>query len=138
MPEPTDFITAADAKMPLFIGIDVGGTNIKVGLVDDLGRTLAYLSVSTEQEKGAEDASRRMGEGVQQVIEQAGVAMSDVVHAGLATPGPMDIPSGMLLDPGNLPAWHNSPMRDYVSRACGLPVRYANDEIGRASCRERV
>ena len=46
---------------------------------------------------------------------------------GLATPGPMDIPSGMLLIPGNLPHWHNSPIRDLVSQACGLPVTFAND-----------
>ncbi len=127
MPDPSDFTTAGNARSPFFVGIDVGGTNIKIGLVDDLGRTLAYLAVPTEQEKGAEDAARRMGEGTRQVIRQAGVARSDVVYAGLATPGPMDIPNGMLLDPGNLQAWHNTPIRDRVSRACGLPVRYAND-----------
>jgi glucokinase len=39
----------------------------------------------------------------------------------------MDIPAGMLLGPGNLPHWHNTPIRDLISEACSLPVTYAND-----------
>ena len=44
------------AAKPLFVGVDVGGTNIKIGLLDDLGQTLAYHTMPTEQDKGAEDA----------------------------------------------------------------------------------
>jgi glucokinase len=60
-------------------------------------------------------------------MTDAGVSASAVQRAGLATPGPMNISAGMLLIPGNLPHWHNSPIRDLVSKACGLPVTYAND-----------
>lgn len=127
MSDSSQFISAADAQRPLLAGIDVGGTNIKIGLLDSAGRTLAYHSVPTEQDRGAEDAARRMGDGFRHVAKAAGVPAEEVAWVGLATPGPMDIPSGMLLDPGNLPAWHNSPICDLVGRACGLPVRFAND-----------
>lgn len=126
MPDPSQFTSAADAKIPFFAGIDVGGTNIKIGLVDDLGRTLAYHTVPTQPDRGPEDAAQRMGEGVGQVIKQAGVE-NDVVRVGLATPGPLDLSTGMLLSPGNLPGWWNFPIRDRVSEHCRLPVRYAND-----------
>lgn len=127
MPDPSQFITAAEAQKPLFAGIDVGGTNIKIGLVDDLGRTLAYHTVPTETERGPDDATQRMAEGVAHLAQEAGVSLDDVARVGLATPGPLDLESGMLLKPGNLPGWWDYPIRERVSEACGKPVRYAND-----------
>jgi glucokinase len=118
---------AQEFQKPYFLGIDVGGTNIKIGLVDDAGQTLAYHSIRTEQDKGPEDASGRMGHVVKRLIEEAGVAATDVVRAGLATPGPMDIPTGMILRPGNLPGWWDFPIRDRVSHHVGVPVTFAND-----------
>jgi glucokinase len=114
-------------QKPLFVGIDVGGTNIKLGLVDDTGRTLAYHSMRTEQEKGAEDACLRMGQAVRRMFEEARISPADVVRAGLATPGPMEIPTGMLLRPGNLPGWWDFPIRGRTSHHVGLPVTFAND-----------
>jgi glucokinase len=111
----------------LFVGVDVGGTNIKLGLVDDRGQTLAYHSMRTEQDRGAEDACVRMGAEVRKLIDGAGIEPRDVVHAGLATPGPMDIPSGMILRPGNLPGWWDFPIRERASHHLGLPVAFAND-----------
>jgi glucokinase len=112
---------------PYFIGIDVGGTNIKFGLVDDAGQTLAYYSIRTEQDKGAENACARMEKAVQQLIKDADISKSDVIRAGLATPGPMDIAKGMILRPGNLPGWWDFPIRDCVSHHIGMPVTFAND-----------
>ena len=120
-------ITLAEAELPLFIGIDVGGTNIKLGLIDNRGRTLAYHSVPTEVERGADDAVCRMCEAVNELLNKAGAKKSDVARIGVATPGPMDIKAGMILKPGNLPTWWNYPIRDRVAEACGKPVRFAND-----------
>ncbi len=120
-------ITAAAAKPPFFAGVDLGGTNIKVGLVDDLGRPLSWLSIPTTPRTGPEDAARRMGEAVLSAIKQAGADREQVVRAGLGSPGTMDIPMGKLLEPPNLPGWDNFPIRDRVSYYCGLPVSFAND-----------
>ena len=54
-----------------FVGIDLGGTNIKVGVVNDAGETLAYLSTPTLVEKGPEDATKRMAETVHEAIRKA-------------------------------------------------------------------
>lgn len=120
-------ITLAEAELPLFVGIDVGGTNIKLGLIDNRGQTLAYHSVPTQVERGVDDAVARMGAGVGELLVKAGAQKSDVARIGLATPGPMDITAGMILRPGNLPTWWDYPIRQKVAEACGLPVRYAND-----------
>ena len=127
MPETTPFMSAASVRRLYYVGVDVGGTNIKIGVVDDAGRPVAYRSISTEQERGPADGAMRIGAAVQSLIAEAKLAAGAVVRVGLATPGPMDIPAGQLLEPGNLPHWHNSPIRDLVSEACGLPVTYAND-----------
>ena len=118
---------ASTAQKPFFVGIDVGGTNIKIGLVDDAGQTLAYQSMPTEQDKGAEDACDRMAVVVRRLLEEHSIAASDVVRAGIATPGPMDIAKGMILRPGNLPGWWDFPIRDRVSHHLGMPVTFAND-----------
>ena len=127
MPDSSDFITVSDAQKPFFAGIDVGGTNIEIGLVDDLGRTLAYHTIPTETELGPEDATQRMAAGVAHCAEQAGASLEDIARVGLATPGPLTLDTGMLLTPWNLPGWWNFPIRDRVSEHCGKPVRYAND-----------
>ncbi len=121
------FTPRNQAQAPFYVGIDLGGTNIKIGVADDLGRPLAWLSIPTDPAAGAPGAARRMGRAVFEAIAQAGLTPKDVARVGLATPGTMDIPAGMLLNPPNLPGWVNYPIRDEVSRHCGLPVTYAND-----------
>lgn len=127
MPPVRPMIAASEAQPPFFVGVDLGGTNIKVGLVDDQGRTLAHLSIPTEVERGAEDGSRRMGQAVRDVITKAKLKATDVARVGLGTPGTMDVATGMLLEPVNLPTWRQFPIREKVAHYSGLPVRYAND-----------
>jgi len=128
MPENNNsFIPLKEAKKPFFIGVDLGGTNIKVGMVDDLGRPIAWLTVPTEVSKGPEDASARMGKAALDVAAKAGVNVSDIARVGLGSPGTMDIPAGKLLKPANLKGWDYFPLRDRVSHHCGLPVTFAND-----------
>jgi glucokinase len=127
MSEERSFIRLAEAQKPFFAGIDLGGTNVKVGVVDDLGRPLSWLSIPTEVERGAEDASKRMGEAVHEAIRQAGLKTSDVARVGLGSPGEMDIPSGMLLAQINLTGWSYFPIRDRVQHYCQIPLTYEND-----------
>lgn len=127
MADTTQLLTAASARHPLFLGVDVGGTNIKIGIVDDSGRPVAYRSIPTEEERGPSDGAKRIGEAVHKLTAEIKLEEGVIGRAGLATPGPMDLAAGVLLGPGNLPHWHNTPIRDLVSKACDMPVTYAND-----------
>lgn len=111
----------------MFAGIDLGGTNIKVGVVDDLGRSLIRLGIPTEPEKGPEDAARRMGELMVEAVRRAGLEREAIARVGLGSPGTMDIPAGRLVAPVNLKGWDNFPLRDRVAFWCGLPVTFQND-----------
>ncbi|WP_425395776.1 ROK family protein [Aeoliella sp.] len=115
------------ATLPLFAGIDVGGTNIKIGLVDDTGQPVAFNKISTQQEDGAEKAAERVAETLGDMLAKLGLEPNTVARAGLATPGPMNLATGQLLKPGNLPGWHFAMVRDLFSKATGLPVTFAND-----------
>src|SRR4051794_40327914 len=92
-------IPRSQAQAPFFVGFDVGGTFIKIGLVDDQGRTLAYRRISSDSENGAEDACRRMGQTAKELIAEAGLTAAEILRVGLGTPGTMDIPAGKLLKP---------------------------------------
>jgi glucokinase len=121
------FISLEEARKPFFAGIDLGGTNIKLGIVDDFGRPLAWQSIPTNAAKGPEDAALRMGKGALQIAEQAGISTVDIGRVGLGSPGTMDIAAGKLIKPANLKGWDYFPLRDRVSKHCGLPVTFAND-----------
>lgn len=132
MCEERKFISANQAKAPFFVGVDLGGTNVKVGLVDDCGRPLSWLSVPTEADRGPEDATRRMAEAVGRAIREAGVSPSHVAHVGLGSPGTMDIPAGKLVMPVNLKGWEEFYIRDRLAQHCGLPVAFVNDAAAAA------
>lgn len=120
-------ISKNQAKAPFFVGVDLGGTGIKIGIVDDAAQTLAYLTIDTQVEKGPIEAVRRTADAIQTGINQAGLNKNDVVRVGLATPGTMDIPAGKLIDPANLRGWRNVPIRDTLAESCKIPVSYDND-----------
>lgn len=121
------FIPLAEARGPFFVGVDLGGTNIKAGVVDDWGRPLSWFTTPTLVHLGPEDGARRMGEAVLRVVADAGLRPEQVTRVGLGSPGTMDIPAGLLLDPPNLPGWDNFPLRDRVSHHCRYPVSFVND-----------
>jgi len=127
MANSNETIKLDQAQSPLFVGIDVGGTNTKLGLLDSAGSKVAHLSIPTGADQGPETAVERIAESVSQLLKVGGAARNDVARIGLATPGPMDLTTGVLLTPGNLPTWWDFPIRDRVAEACQLPVRFAND-----------
>jgi glucokinase len=124
--EPNTIAVSA-AQRPLFLGFDVGGTSIKLGLVDDQGRPIAKKSIATQEEQGPREAVRRARLAVDEMLSGIGLSIGDVAGVGLCTPGTMDIPRGMFLQPHNLPHWHYFPIRDEVANVFGLPTAFAND-----------
>lgn len=112
---------------PFFIGVDVGGTTIKVGVVDDNGRSLSKCVVPTEAKQPPEVGMANLERCVRDAVQQSGLTMEDMHSVGLATPGTMDIAGGMLLTPGNLPAWHGFQIRQHVANRLQKPTVLQND-----------
>jgi len=114
------------AQGPFYLGIDVGGTNIKIGVVDDAGVTLAHGSTPTEAKRGADAGVETIGTFARKIVSDSGLELKEIRGVGVATPGTMDIHAGMLLEPPNL-GWYNFPIRDRVAENLGLPAILQND-----------
>ena len=127
-----EFISKKEAQGPFFVGLDLGGTNIKVGVVDDCGRPMFYNTIPTYVGRGPDDASKRMGAAISNAITGAGLQAGDVAGVGLGSPGTMDIPAGKLVVPANLKGWEHFPLRDRVAHYAGMPVTFANDATAAA------
>ena len=111
----------------LFVGVDVGGTYIKGGVVDDTGRALSSVSLPTEAAQGQEHGLEQMCRTVRRAAAEAALGLDRVAAIGVATPGTMDIPAGLILDPPNLKPWRNLPARQYVQDTFGVPTAFQND-----------
>jgi glucokinase len=95
--------------------------------VDDAGRPLSGVSLPTEAHRGQEFGLERMCETIRAAMKQAGVPMEQISAIGVATPGLMDIPGGLILDPMNLKPWRNVPVKRHVQETFGLPTAFQND-----------
>ncbi len=112
---------------PIFIGVDVGGTNIKIGFVSNDGEILHSGHIETQEELGPANAIERVAAEIKQVCAAKEISYDEIAAVGLGTPGTMDIPKGMILAPPNLPGWRYFPIRDALAEALGKPVAYTND-----------
>lgn len=111
----------------LYVGLDVGGTSMKAGVVDDSGRVSGEASLPTEPERGQDIGLETMAACIHQAIDAAGTTLGAITAIGVATPGSMDIPAGLILEPPNLKPWRNVPVRDYIARTFGKPTAFQND-----------
>lgn len=120
-------MSAGDRLPPYFLGIDLGGTNIKSGVVDDEGRAVSSVSLTTDAGRGPEAGLDTLAEAGRRAVEASGLSWDDVAAVGLGSPGTMDLRTGMLLDPPNLPGWDNLPIRQLLGDRLGKPTVLQND-----------
>jgi glucokinase len=112
---------------PFFLGIDLGGTNIKSGVVDHDGRAVSSVSLATQAEEGPKVGLDNIVAAGNRAVQESGLGWERIVAVGLGSPGTMDIDAGMLLDPPNLPGWNDLPIRELLSDRLKKPVVLQND-----------
>jgi len=112
--------------MEYTIGLDLGGTAIKGGLLDADGKVLAQDMIDTEAEQGPDRVFDRLAELAESLRQQADVD-TDKVHAvGVGVPGPMTH-EGVLLYAPNLAGWRDIPIQQQIAEKMDWPVRVVND-----------
>ena len=104
------------------IGIDIGGTNIKAGLVDSTGCVRARRVLMTRAAAGPGQALARIGAVISELRKRRRVASVGVGIAGL-----VDHAAGIVRVPPNLPGWNGAPVKRILESLTGLPVYCAND-----------
>ena len=109
------------------IGIDLGGTNIAVGLVDESMNIVVKQSLPTQAQRAPELIVDDMAELCRRVAAEKGIAISEVSAVGIASPGIVDNASGRVEYANNLP-FRKLPIADMLKSRIGeLPVHIAND-----------
>jgi glucokinase len=107
----------------LFLGIDLGGTNTKIGLCDARGAPTGSVSVPTHPERGPEDTIRRIADAALRFMDERGQAQA----CGSGVPGPLDLGRKTLLRANNLPGWSRVPYPEILGGRLGLPTFMEND-----------
>lgn len=111
----------------LAIGIDLGGTDIKGGLIDARGNVLKKLSVATEAEHGPPAVISRIVELIRSLASGAERGGALIAGVGLGMPGSIRARAGLVVNPPNLPGWREVQVVEPVSQATQLPVMLEND-----------
>ncbi len=109
-----------------YVGIDLGGTFIKGGIVDDLGNILCEDKTPTESEKGADKVAENIANLAKSLLERAGLTAKDAKGLGMGVPGMIDSKAGNVIYSNNL-AWKDFRIGERVSSLTGLRVKIAND-----------
>ena len=109
-----------------YIGVDLGGTHIAAGIVDEGGQVLAKAEAPTMAERPYQDIVRDMGTCCLDALKQAGLTQQDVGGIGIGIPGVADNVTGNVIFCTNL-GWHDVPLRDELQRYINLPVVIDND-----------
>jgi glucokinase len=112
----------------LYIGVDLGGTSIRAGVVDRKGNLLAMEKRKTHPELGVEGVFDRMVGAIKQAAKDASVKRKDLTAIGVGIPGPIDIERGIVRVAVNLgQGWNNVPLADRLRESLGLPAYLDND-----------
>jgi glucokinase len=113
------------------VGVDLGGTNIVVGVLSEDGREVhAVRSQPTLAEGGAETVVDRIVALIEGAIAETsratGARREDFLGVGIGSPGPLDRERGIVIVTPNL-GWRDYPLRDRISSQVGLPATLDND-----------
>lgn len=112
--------------MKYYIGIDLGGTNIVAGVVDENYQILTKASVKTNLPRPEQEIAADMAAVARQAAEEAGLSLDQIEWVGVGTPGIANSATGIIEYSNNL-GFCNTPMVQYLEEALGRPAFIEND-----------
>ena len=110
-----------------YVGIDVGGTNVKIGLFNTELELIRKTSITTEAEMGPEIVIDKMAKTAEDLLAEAGLSLQDIVAVGIGTPGPARYSEGVIIRSTNMPKFKNVPICKMLNERLGAPIVFDND-----------
>jgi glucokinase len=107
------------------IGVDLGGTNLRVAAIDKTGQVLARVSEPAKFDRGPDQVAGDIAKIVEHVRQQIGG--NSLAGVGIGVPGFVDIEAGLVLGAVNLPGFIGFPVRDRIQQYLGIPIILEND-----------
>lgn len=112
--------------MKYYVGIDLGGTNIVAGVVDEKYNIVAKASTKTNCPRPEKEIADDMAKMAIQAVENAGLTMDQIEWIGVGTPGIANSETGIIEYSNNL-GFKNTPMVEYIRQTIDKPVFIEND-----------
>lgn len=110
---------------PGVLAVDLGGTNLRVAAISPSGEMLERESAPTRADEGHDSVIERMAALCQAVAQKA--VLADDAPIGVASPGPLDPHTGVVIFTPNLPGWRDVPLGPMLAEQTGRAVRVSND-----------
>jgi glucokinase len=107
----------------LFLGIDLGGTAVKLGIADAEGKVIERRTIDTEVERGPDDAIARIAIAAGDLIDDNGA----IAACGIGAPGELDTERRHFLRANHFPGWTNVPLPQRLAEHLGVPAILEND-----------
>lgn len=112
--------------MSYFVGVDIGGTNVEMGILNELGEILIKKSIKTDSKKGAEDTFGRIWTAINSLITELGITKNDIKSIGMGIPGPV-LNNSVVKIAANFSWGDNFPAKELMEKISGKPVKVGND-----------
>lgn len=109
------------------IGIDVGGTNVKIALVDEKGKIKYSNSVPTRAEMGYEYTVNNIKQAIYDLLKETKFEPKNIEGIGFGFPGQVDYKSGIVRLAPNIPGWVDVPIAKLIEDEFHIPTRVDND-----------
>ena len=104
------------------LGIDLGGTNLRIAVVTLEGHLIEEIDVKTESDKGPYHVINQMIQLCEGILQKR-----NIEAIGIGSPGPLDVKQGLILSPNNLPGWDHIPLVEMLEKALQKKVVLDND-----------
>jgi glucokinase len=111
----------------IFIGIDLGGTNVKIGCFDGQMGLIAKGSTATETDAGPQAIVETVAQATEKLLAENNLALEAVTAVAIGAPGPANLAEGIIIASPNIPSFKNVPLRRMVSDRFGKPAVLEND-----------
>ncbi|VAX36937.1 Glucokinase [hydrothermal vent metagenome] len=110
------------------VGIDIGGTNIKMGLVDASGKIIEQISIVTEScAQNKKKLIKAVIDGIDELLEEKALTRKDIEGVGVGVPGLVNPEKGIVTFLPNIPGWKNVPLSKLMRDELKVPVFIDND-----------
>src|SRR5699024_6904646 len=113
--------------MTYAMGVDIGGTKVAIGMVDNKGEVVEYAVIPTDLSITPLEMIERIKTEMRCLIERSRVAEDAIVGIGMSCPGPLDSKAGIITNPPNLHGWVDVPIKEMVEADFPYPVSVEND-----------
>ncbi|MCR5793945.1 MAG: ROK family protein [Solobacterium sp.] len=106
--------------MNYYAGIDIGGTQLRIGIFDETGCLLEVYKTDNDRTLGG-------GRNIDRLLAYTEDSGIEIAAYGIASPGPLDLRKGKILNPPNLYGWDNFEIVRYITEKTGRPCTVNND-----------